>query len=183
MPGRSPETAGDRRMNSKSRILYLFFTAKNARTSVRCNIFFIFSYPSHLKHQVLRAFLEDCLPEMLSNVGVLAERSMNKSKKHRAIAPAALGGCGGLGQLWEALAELWEALGELWEGLYIEKLPINRTSSRYVTGGVTIVGGWGWGHLNLGWPAARITQLSFSLYRPSQSSPRASESSARASQS
>ena len=36
---------------------------------------------------------------------------MKKSKKHRAIAPAALGGCGGLGQLWEALAELWEALG------------------------------------------------------------------------
>ena len=32
-------------------------------------------------------------------------------------APAALGGCGGLGQLWEALAELWEALGELWEAL------------------------------------------------------------------
>ncbi len=28
-------------------------------------------------------------------------------------APAALGGCGGLGQLWEALAELWEALGLL----------------------------------------------------------------------
>ncbi len=51
----------------------------------------------------------------------LAERSMKKSKKHRAIAPAALGGCGGLGQLWEALAELWEALEELWEGLYIEK--------------------------------------------------------------
>ncbi len=44
----------------------------------------------------------------------------------------ALGGCGGLGQLWEALAELWEALGELWEGLYIEKLPINRTSGCYV---------------------------------------------------
>ncbi len=43
-----------------------------------------------------------------------------------------LGGCGGLGQLWEALAELWEALGELWEGLYIEKLPINRTSGRCV---------------------------------------------------
>ncbi len=47
-------------------------------------------------------------------------------------APAALGGCGGLGQLWEALAELWEALGELWEALYIEKIPINRTSGRYV---------------------------------------------------
>ena len=52
---------------------------------------------------------------------------------------AALGGCGGLGQLWEALAELREALGELlegleelWEALYIDKLPINRTSGRYV---------------------------------------------------
>ena len=31
-----------------------------------------------------------------------------------------------------ALAELWEALGELWEALYIEKLPINRPSGRYV---------------------------------------------------
>ena len=61
--------------------------------------------------------LEDCLPEMLSKLGVLAERGNKKSKKHHAIAPAALGGCGGLGQLWEALAELWEALGELWEGL------------------------------------------------------------------
>ena len=34
--------------------------------------------------------------------------------------------------LWAALAELWEALEELWEGLYIEKLPINRPSGRYV---------------------------------------------------
>ena len=48
------------------------------------------------------------------------------------IAPAAPGGCGDLGQLWAALAELWEALGELWEDLYIEKLPINRPSGRYV---------------------------------------------------
>ncbi len=69
---------------------------------------------------------------MLSQLGVLAETSMKKSKKHHAIALAALGGCGGLGQLWEALAELWETLGELWEGLYVEKLPINRTSGRYV---------------------------------------------------
>ncbi len=30
------------------------------------------------------------------------------------------------------LAELWEALGELWEALYIQKLPINRPSGRYV---------------------------------------------------
>ena len=97
---------------------------------VQC--FFDFSYPSHLKHLLLRAFLEDCLPEMLSKLGVLAERGINKSKKHHAIAPVALGGCGGLGQLWEALAELWEALGELWEALYTEKLPINRPSGRYV---------------------------------------------------
>ena len=69
---------------------------------------------------------------MLSKVGVLDGRGTKKSKKHHAIAPTALGGCEGLGQLWEALAELWEALGELWEGLYIEKLPINRPSGRYV---------------------------------------------------
>ena len=97
--------------------------------SLPCNVFFTCSYPSHLKHLVLRAFLEDCLPEMLSKLGVLAGRGIKKSKKHRAIAPAALEGCGGLGQLWEALAELWEALGELWEALYIEKLPINRTAA------------------------------------------------------
>ncbi len=54
-------------------------------TPVRC--FFTFSYPSHLKHLVLRAFLEDCLPEMLSKLGVLAERGIKKSKKHHTIAP------------------------------------------------------------------------------------------------
>ena len=44
-----------------------------------------------------------------------------------------MGGSGGaLGELWEALAELRQALGELWEGLYIQKLPINRPSGRYV---------------------------------------------------
>ena len=62
---------------------------------------------------------------MLSKLGVLAERGIKKSKKHHAIAPAALGGCGGLGQLWEALAELREALGELWEGLYIQNVGSN----------------------------------------------------------
>ena len=51
-----------------------------------------------------------------------------------------MGGSGGaLGELEDlkntnflGLAELWEALGELWEGLYIQKLPINRPSGRYV---------------------------------------------------
>ena len=78
------------------------------RVTLRCNAFLTFSWTSHLKHLLLRAFLEECLPEMLSKVGVLAERSMKKFKKHRAVAPAALGGCGSLGQLWEALAELWD---------------------------------------------------------------------------
>ena len=54
---------------------------------------------------------------MTSKLGVLAERGIKKSKKRQAIALAALGGCGGLGQLWEALAGLWEALGQLWERL------------------------------------------------------------------
>ncbi len=50
----------------------------------------------------------------------------------------ALGGSGGaLGELWEALGEpaggSGGALGEPWEALYIEKLPINRPSGRYVT--------------------------------------------------
>ena len=57
--------------------------------------------------------------------------SSKKSKKRQAIALVAPGGCGGLGQLWEALAGLWEGLGQLWEALYIDKLPINRTSGRY----------------------------------------------------
>ncbi len=53
-----------------------------------------------------------------------------------------MGGSGGaLAELWEAVAELRQALGELWEGLYIEKLPINRTSGRYVNQ----EGGYEWG--------------------------------------
>ena len=54
---------------------------------------------------------------MLSKSMVSRETSLQKSKKRRAIALAALGGCGGLGQLWEAMAELWEALEKIWEGL------------------------------------------------------------------
>ncbi len=34
--------------------------------------------------------------------------------------------------LGEPLGEAGGALGELWEALYIEKLPINRPSGRYV---------------------------------------------------
>ena len=39
------------------------------------------------------------------------QTSKNKTKKRRAIARAARGGCGGLGQLWEALAELGSNVG------------------------------------------------------------------------
>ena len=35
---------------------------------------------------------------------------MKKSKKRRAIAPAGLGGCGGLDLLLESLPEHWEGL-------------------------------------------------------------------------
>ncbi len=54
------------------------FTATVTRLTLRCNVFVIFPYPSHLKHLVLRANEEDCLPEMLSKLGVLAERCVKK---------------------------------------------------------------------------------------------------------
>ena len=55
---------------------------------------------------VLECFLDNDLPKTVSKGMIPLRRSLKKSKKHQAIAPAALGGCGGLGQLWEALAEL-----------------------------------------------------------------------------
>ena len=61
---------------------------------------------SRAKAYVFRPNLEKCLPEMLSKHMVSRETSLTKSKKRRAIALVALGGCGGLGQLWEAPAEL-----------------------------------------------------------------------------
>ena len=82
----SGESAGSGDEFQITHFIYVF-TAKVARTSLRCNVFLTFSYPSHLKHLLLRAFLEDCLPERLSKVGVLAERGIKKSKKHHAIAP------------------------------------------------------------------------------------------------
>ena len=54
--------------------------------------------------------MEDGLPEMLSKLVFLAETSRKKYKNNHAIAPAAVGGCGGLGQLWEALAEIFDVM-------------------------------------------------------------------------
>ncbi len=48
------------------------------RVTLRRDFLFILSWNSNLKHILLRAFFEDCLPELLSKVGVLAERSMKK---------------------------------------------------------------------------------------------------------
>ena len=44
-----------------------------------------FSYPSQLKHLLLRAFLAGNLPKKLSKLGVLDERGMKKSKNHCTI--------------------------------------------------------------------------------------------------
>ena len=107
----------------------LCFTTKDTRVTLRCNAFFTFSYPSRLKHLVLRVFFRRLPARKALKSRCFSWEGYQKVKKHRAIAPAALEGCGGLGQIWEALAELWEALGELWEALYIEKLPINRTAA------------------------------------------------------
>ena len=73
----NPADPADPGMNSKSRIYICFYSKKcSDLTPVQC--FFTFSYPSHLKHLFLRAFLEDGLSEMLSKLGVLAETSTNK---------------------------------------------------------------------------------------------------------
>ncbi len=132
-----------------------------------CNVFLTFSYPSHLKHLLFRAFLEDCLPERLSKVGVLAERGIKKSKKHHAIAPISNNLCfySVFGrfclkccvlQCFERIfaqqllrrpseaVDVWVSSGGALGGpgralggslslyIYIEKLPINRPSGRYV---------------------------------------------------
>ena len=78
---RSPDAgaiAGDRRMNSNSRILYVFLQQKMLGHHSGAMFLFTLSYPSHLKHTVLRAFLEDGLPEMLSKLCVFAERGITK---------------------------------------------------------------------------------------------------------
>ncbi len=61
---------------------YCFLQYLVTRVTLWYNDFLTLSYPSHLKHLVSRAFLEDGLPEMLSKLGVLDERGMDKSKKH-----------------------------------------------------------------------------------------------------
>ncbi len=75
-----PGSAGSTGLPDEFQILQIMcaFAAKVTRVTLRCNVFLTFSYPSHLKHLFLRAFLEDGLPEMLSKLGVLAERGIKK---------------------------------------------------------------------------------------------------------
>ena len=93
-------------MNSKW-CKFIVFTAKVTWATLRCNVFLTFSYPSHLKHLVLRAFWEDCLPEMLSKLGVLAERGMKKSTK------TSRHSSGGPGRLWRSGSALGGSGGAL----------------------------------------------------------------------
>ena len=67
--------------------------------ALRCNVFLTFSWRLRLKHLVLRPFLTNRLTNMVSKSMVSRETSLKKSKKRQAIALAARGGCGGLGQL------------------------------------------------------------------------------------
>ncbi len=54
------------------------------------------------------SFLGRSLARNALKTRCFSREAYEKVKYHRAIAPAALGGYGGLGQLWEALAELWD---------------------------------------------------------------------------
>ena len=54
-----------------------------------------------LERLLLRPFLNEVLPKMLSKSMIPHETSLKKSKKRQAIAPA-------LGELWEVPGELWE---------------------------------------------------------------------------
>ncbi len=58
--------------------------------------------------------ISDNLPSKygLKKYGFARDVPEKVEKQRQAIALAARGGCGGLGQLWEALAELWEALSD-----------------------------------------------------------------------
>ena len=77
----------------RSNTLAFFADFVKSDTPVHCFFNFFLDLPANT-HLLLRAFLEDCLPEMLSKVSVLVGRSMNMPKNHRAIAQAVLGDCG-----------------------------------------------------------------------------------------
>ena len=83
-----PLNPADPRMSSKSRILYMFLQQKLLGPHSGA-MFFLLFIPLSSKTPIVESFFEDGLPEMLSKLGVLAERGIKKSKKHHAIAPIA----------------------------------------------------------------------------------------------
>ena len=104
---------------------------KLARVTLRRNVFFTFSGPLRLKDILLRQFLTDRPPEIVSKSMKPRGTSLKKSKKRRAIAlvtlgdlwrsGSALGGSGGaLGGPGGASGGSGGALEELWESLYID---------------------------------------------------------------
>ena len=57
------------------------FWSNTPTSSLTLYEFLTFSWTSKLKLLLVKAFLEDCLPEILSKVGVLAGRPMKKSER------------------------------------------------------------------------------------------------------
>ena len=111
-PGKPGQTGIRARV--PNRAFYMIFTVLGDFGALSCNVFLTFSWQLRTERLLLRPFLDDGLPKTLSKSMMSRETSLQKSKKRWTIALAALGGWGGLGQLWEALAELWEALEKLW---------------------------------------------------------------------
>ncbi len=83
-------------MNSKSRILGVFYGTWWLGWRSGAMFCWLFHTPFRLKPILLIAFLESCFPEMLSKVGVLAERSLKKSTKTSSHSS------GGTGRLWRS---------------------------------------------------------------------------------
>ncbi len=77
---RDPQDCVDLGTNSKWCKFIVFYSTWWLGWNSGAFCFLLFQGP------LLRALLEDSLPEMLSKVGVLAERSMKKSQKHHTIA-------------------------------------------------------------------------------------------------
>ena len=68
------------------------------RVTLRRDVFLTFSWTSRLKHLLLRVCVGGCPARNALRRSCFRWEGYEKlKKKHRAIAPAALGGCGGLG--------------------------------------------------------------------------------------
>ncbi len=112
---------------------------------------------------------------MLSKCSLFRWSRHEKIEKHRAIALAAFGGCGGLGQLWEVLAELWEALEKLCEGLQELWKSSRRLLESFGASWVALETSWellgrSWrrlrGVLEFPWAVLRALEATQEIWRP-----------------